>query len=56
MQPTKKEIIDAIQALQVALLAELEVSQQEVQVKKDKIRAHNEVLLAREALHSLKCN
>lgn len=52
--PTKEEIIDALAKLQVALLRELDISTKEMQIKQDKIHAHNEVLLARENLNSLK--
>lgn len=56
MQPTKEDIILALKNLQEAMLQELTISQQENQIKVAKIKAHNDTLIAREALNAIKLN
>ena len=55
MKPiTKEEIIKASTDYQNALIAEMEISQQEVIIKLAKIKAHSDTLLAKEALNAIK--
>jgi hypothetical protein len=50
---TKKEIVEAIDRLQKAMVSEFELLQQKEIVEKDLIKIHYEVLQARENLRNL---
>lgn len=49
----KKEIEVAMENLREAMINEWTVSQKETAIKAEKIKAHNEVLLAKEAVRNL---
>lgn len=51
---TKEEIIKAYNHLRDCHLVEYDISLQEQELKLKKIQAHNEVLLAKEAVYALK--
>jgi CRISPR/Cas system-associated endonuclease Cas3-HD len=52
----KQDIIKACESLKEALLAEYEVSQQELECKSKKNKTHNDTLIARDALRDLSFN
>jgi len=57
MQPektTRDEIVDAWNRARDCEVAEWEISQKEVSIKQEKIKAHNDTLLAKRAIEDLK--
>jgi hypothetical protein len=52
----KQQIQQACKDLELALLAEYEVSQQELECKSKKNKTHNDTLIARDALRDLSFN
>lgn len=53
---TQQEIISTIKELQESLIAELEISQKETNIKLAKIKAHTRTILAKEAVRSINLN
>ncbi len=54
MEPTKEEIIKAWNNARDCEVAEWEISIKEVAIKQEKIKAHNDTLLAKRAIEDLK--